>query len=758
MNNYQRGGSVIHDVDTGRGVPKVSYVPTLDLPELKTSPLTSAIDTYVKLREEEFSTAKENLAGITQAYDAVTKVRYDNPTQKDKIEAARERAGLTEDVFTISSEQLKNPYIMGPVSRAVAGFTNDPAIRDIVREQVVFDNTLAQFAKQPPANPVLRDMFVRDVRKYRNGEIGGMDINLEQYADIDVGAVLGKRLSEIPSSEISQLVENDWVTYEERVKQRSEDAVIAVLSEQLQNPTFKNNMIARGFMTDAGTLTDAGEQYVDSLKQAYTERNIEIAGIKNKPSVSKRGFGVDPTPGATAGLTGLDGTLYTGYYNEASKYGIPLDDPSNTTLMLDVLTELKNSAKNTATSTAEDTRKNVTRKIRKEAIRRGNGFRALYDEAVDEGYLGTEEDLGALLALHGGDAAITGNMVDSPTIRKALESLYGPGQETLAWDAVRKSYLGMGQLGTQGIASAAPTARPFTLSSAFLDEPVTTVGDDDPYIEKLRIAEASNNPNAASSTSSARGLGQFLDETWLEVTRNYPEMQGKSNAERLALRTDEAVMMRAIKDLTSLNKKILEAERLTTDHLNLYVLHRFGSSGGKKVLKANRSTPISKVLSPKAIAANPDIKGKTVGQVLAINAAKMGMYTPENFPGSKWYRTWKDIGSGKGDRIDKRVVDLADVASDIAGKKLKIESGHRGHEHNKKVGGDKDSKHKQAIAADLIIAGLSDQKKREVLKALIDNGARGIGFYTDGHIHYDLRPGNKVVTWGTTPNWAKGIV
>ena len=82
-----------------------------------------------------------------------------------------------------------------------------------------------------------------------------------------------------------------------------------------------------------------------------------------------------------------------------------------------------------------------------------------------------------------------------------------------------------------------------------------------------------------------------------------------------------------------------------------------------------------------------------------------------------------------------------DHFSEVKGHKLtvKITSANRCPDHNKAVGGASGSKHKDYIAADIIIPGVSPQALGHYLDS-ISNNKWGIGVYPlKGHVHLDMR-------------------
>ena len=78
---------------------------------------------------------------------------------------------------------------------------------------------------------------------------------------------------------------------------------------------------------------------------------------------------------------------------------------------------------------------------------------------------------------------------------------------------------------------------------------------------------------------------------------------------------------------------------------------------------------------------------------------------------------------------------------------LKINSGYRSPEHNKKIGGASNSYHMKGLAADFTIPGRTPKQISIVLEGLINDGILkqgGLGVY-NSWIHYDIR--------GTKARW-----
>ncbi len=487
---YQRGGSVIHDVNTGLGVPNVSYAPTLDLPEVSLTPLTSALDTYTKIQEQDRKVAQDNMAGLASAYDAITKVRYDNVNQQQVIEETKQRIGISEDMFNMSAEQLKNPYTMGNVAKATSAFVSDGAIRNVIREQAVFDSTLNAYVKDPPADPKLQEMFFDQVRAYQNGEKTGLEINGDAYKDLDITADLMDRFSKIPQISTSELIQNNTVSYEEQIQKRSQEALDSILAERMQDPKFRNNMIAKGYLDpQSGELTESGVKYTQDILSAYNQETKQIVGIKNLPSnktgLNSAGLRIDAqggTPASRRGLKDVDAALFDNFFIYGTNQGVDLEDPASTALVGEILSQLANAKKDTANKTSKEVIKDVHTAIDKEAWRRGNRLRALYTASVnaENGFTGTYEDFLGQVAARDADAFITADFGETTyaPMRAGLASLLGSEDEA----SIRQGWSEVHALAKTVMSGPAPTTqtatgaaqpgatKPITLSSIMSGE------------------------------------------------------------------------------------------------------------------------------------------------------------------------------------------------------------------------------------------------------------------------------------------------
>lgn len=123
--------------------------------------------------------------------------------------------------------------------------------------------------------------------------------------------------------------------------------------------------------------------------------------------------------------------------------------------------------------------------------------------------------------------------------------------------------------------------------------------------------------------STALGLGQFLNKTWDGVVKSHrPDLlEGRTVDEVRALRKDGHLSIELLARFTEDNQRIVGMNCTGGD---LYLAHFLGVGDAKDLFRADPDTPVSKLVSPDVIKANPNIlTGKNAGQVRAWAAKKM---------------------------------------------------------------------------------------------------------------------------------------
>lgn len=185
-------------------------------------------------------------------------------------------------------------------------------------------------------------------------------------------------------------------------------------------------------------------------------------------------------------------------------------------------------------------------------------------------------------------------------------------------------------------------------------------GVDFGFLLKTAKRESSLNPKAKAGTSSAAGLFQFVEQTWLGQIKQhgakhgygrYASMIEKGSDGRLRCTSDQA--RRAVMDMRfDPSCSSLMAGELASDHAaylkgrigreatggELYAAHFLGPKGAAKLIEANGRSPEASAASlfPQAAAANRSIfsrKGRpaTVAEVYAkLTRASGGEETSES--------------------------------------------------------------------------------------------------------------------------------
>ena len=130
---------------------------------------------------------------------------------------------------------------------------------------------------------------------------------------------------------------------------------------------------------------------------------------------------------------------------------------------------------------------------------------------------------------------------------------------------------------------------------------------------RIARAESSMDPTAKAKTSTAGGLFQVIDKTWKEFGGD-PKKKFDAD-ENIRVGTD------IIAKNTDFLRRTLNRDPRPAE---VYAAHYFGPTGAKQFLTADPATPIANVFSASIIKANPNLKGKTAGQVLSQLEGRVG--------------------------------------------------------------------------------------------------------------------------------------
>ena len=118
-------------------------------------------------------------------------------------------------------------------------------------------------------------------------------------------------------------------------------------------------------------------------------------------------------------------------------------------------------------------------------------------------------------------------------------------------------------------------------------------------VERIMAVESNGDPNAKNSRSSAMGLGQFLDETWLDLVRAYrPDLaRGRSARETLNLRREPKLAREITTRFVERNIAMLRQRGLPVTAGTLYLAHFAGGAGAVALLSAPDNSDAALVIA-----------------------------------------------------------------------------------------------------------------------------------------------------------------
>ncbi len=155
---------------------------------------------------------------------------------------------------------------------------------------------------------------------------------------------------------------------------------------------------------------------------------------------------------------------------------------------------------------------------------------------------------------------------------------------------------------------------------AAIQRAAVATGVDFSLLVETARRESALNPNARAGTSSATGLFQFIDSTWLEMVARHGDAhglgqqaaalrQGADSATRrdiLALRNDPEISARMAGELARENANTLHARLGRAPNAGeLYAAHVMGSGGALRLIEAAaHGAPSAAAIFPREAAAN----------------------------------------------------------------------------------------------------------------------------------------------------------
>ena len=154
----------------------------------------------------------------------------------------------------------------------------------------------------------------------------------------------------------------------------------------------------------------------------------------------------------------------------------------------------------------------------------------------------------------------------------------------------------------------------------------------DQFVHRIIYIESGNRCDASNPLSTAVGLGQFIESTWITTIRLHrPDLlQGRSRQQILDMRTNCDLARAMTAAFTKDNAVVLRQAGHTVTPGNLYLAHFLGVGGASKVLGSQSDRQIADVFGAAHVRANPFERGKSIGYLISWAAKKMGGKTPQS--------------------------------------------------------------------------------------------------------------------------------
>lgn len=143
------------------------------------------------------------------------------------------------------------------------------------------------------------------------------------------------------------------------------------------------------------------------------------------------------------------------------------------------------------------------------------------------------------------------------------------------------------------------------------------------FVDKVVGAESAGDVNAKNPLSTATGSGQFIESTWRQfIQERHPELLSQGG-DIQKYRNDDALSREAVQWYAGKNAVVLQRAGIPVTDGTLYLAHFAGPAGAVKIIQALPAQPIEDILGKGVVSANPFLKGKTAGDVMAWADRKM---------------------------------------------------------------------------------------------------------------------------------------
>lgn len=136
-------------------------------------------------------------------------------------------------------------------------------------------------------------------------------------------------------------------------------------------------------------------------------------------------------------------------------------------------------------------------------------------------------------------------------------------------------------------------------------------------IGRIIHVESAGNAAAKNPLSTATGLGQFIESTWLRMMNTYrPDLVATMSRQQLLdLRLESALSRQMVRNLAQENEAFLRARGHSASAGNLYLAHFLGPMGAAQVLSADPAASVGDVMGAGVVNANPFLRGYNIADL-----------------------------------------------------------------------------------------------------------------------------------------------
>ena len=144
-------------------------------------------------------------------------------------------------------------------------------------------------------------------------------------------------------------------------------------------------------------------------------------------------------------------------------------------------------------------------------------------------------------------------------------------------------------------------------------------------IGRIITVESAGDARARNPLSTATGLGQFIESTWLRMMGSYrPDLTASLDRQALLdLRFDPDLSRQMVRHLAQENEAFLRQRGHTITAGRLYLAHFLGPAGADAALRADPGASVQQVMGAAVVGANPFLRHYSIGDLRAWADRKM---------------------------------------------------------------------------------------------------------------------------------------